>query len=283
MIYLFWHDGLGMSLSASWRLAMLVPPTIYVVLATWIFFCSQDLPNSPERFTVAALGKSKRAGPMQYLACLRDFRVFLMIFQYGACFGVELLANTTLALHFSDNFDAKPAVAGACAMTFGAMNLFARSLGGILSDWMNARWAMPGRLWAHFLALAGEGLCLFAFGCMTKTQGFAAAIIVLAIFSCFVNAAEGTSYGIVPYMIPTELAVVSAMVGAGGTLGAPIALNIFFRFFDNFAAYKILAGYVMFWALTVPLMRWDHLGSMFGGPRVANKEDSAGGVTADIL
>merc|ERR1719198_2595207 len=102
---------------------------------------------------------------------------------------------------------------------------------------------------------------------MTKDfGGLGLAVGMLAIFSMFVNMAEGTSYGIVPYMIPSELAVVSAMVGAGGTLGAPIALNIFYRFFDNFTAFKIHAGYVMFWALTTLLMRWDHLGSMFGGP-----------------
>merc|ERR1719379_1098808 len=115
---------------------------------------------------------------------------------------------------------------------------------------------------------------------MTKDVGVAAAIVVLAIFSIFVNMAEGTSYGIVPYMIPSELAVVSAMVGAGGTLGAPIALNIFFRFFDNFTAFKIYSGYVMFWALTTLLMRWDHLGSMFGGPKEseAEKDVKASGV-----
>merc|ERR1711979_14625 len=152
------------------------------------------------------------------------------------------------------------------AMTFGGMNLFARSLGGILSDQLNARWAMCGRLWAHFISLFGEAVFLGVFGFMTKDIGAAPAVVVLAIFSMFVNMAEGTSYGIVPYMIPAELAVVSAMVGAGGTLGAPIALNIFFRNFDNFTALKIHAIYVMFWALTVPLMRWDHLGSMFGGP-----------------
>lgn len=92
-------------------------------------------------------------------------------------------------------------------------------------------------------------------------------MLVLALFSIFVNMAEGTSYGIVPYMIPQELAVVSAMVGAGGTLGAPIALNAFFRNLDNFAAFKVYGGYVMFWALTVLLMRWDEHGSMFGGPK----------------
>merc|ERR1719145_368444 len=108
---------------------------------------------------------------MTYLQCLMDYRVFLMIFQYSACFGCELVMNNTLATHFHDAFGVDLVAAGAMAMTFGAMNLFARSLGGILSDWMNARLAMQGRLWAHFLVLFGEAVTLFVFGCMTKDHG----------------------------------------------------------------------------------------------------------------
>ena len=264
-IYALFHDGFGLTLTLSWRMSMLVPAAFYLCLATWIFFCTQDMPR-PGRFSVAILGKTTRAGPATYLKCLMDYRVFLMIMQYGACFGCELVMNVKLALHFADNFDVNPVAAGAMAMTFGAMNLFARSLGGILSDVLNKHYNMSGRLWAHFLALFGQAVFLFLFGFMTKDVGVAPAIVVLAIFSIFVNAAEGTSYAIVPYMIPQELPVVSAMVGAGGTLGAPIALNCLFRFFDNFLAFKLYAGYVMFWALTVLLMRWDQHGSMFSGP-----------------
>merc|ERR1711972_916332 len=242
---------------------MLGPATFYCFLAVWIFFCTQDMPDRAGMFDVASLGKSKRAGPATYWSCLKDYRVFLMIMQYGACFGCELTMNVVLALHFTDNFDVAPLAAGAMALTFGGMNLFARSLGGILSDVLNNRYAMCGRLWAHFISLFGQAVMIFLFGTVTKDFGGAAvAVLVLAIFSMFVNMAEGTSYGIVPYMIPSELAVVSAMVGAGGTLGAPICLNAFFRNFDNFTALKISAVYVLFWALTVPLMRWDHLGSM---------------------
>merc|ERR1712232_674341 len=107
------------------------------------------------------------------------------------------------------------------------------------SDWANTRWAMPGRLWAHFISL-------------------------------FVNAAEGTSYGIVPYMIPQHLAVVSAVVGAGGTLGAVIATWSFYKYVeDDLLPFKLHGLYVAFWALTCFLMRWDHLGSMFGGPKTS--------------
>ena len=39
-------------------------------------------------------------------------------------------------------------------------------------------------------------------------------------FSLFVQMAEGTSYGMVPFMNREQLAVVSALVGAGGNVGA---------------------------------------------------------------
>ena len=40
---------------------------------------------------------------------------------------------------------------------------------------------------------------------------------------------KGTSYGIVPFMNRTQLAVVSALVGAGGNLGAVIAGFCFYK------------------------------------------------------
>merc|ERR1712210_27885 len=116
--------------------------------------------------------------------------------------------------------------------------------------------------------IVGQAVFLFAFGCVDNSNGgWPLALTMLVIFAIFVNMAEGTSYGIVPYMIPEELAIVSAMVGAGGTFGAPLALQTLYRFFDNFLAFKLHGIYVLFWALTCFLMRWDHLGSMFGGPK----------------
>jgi NNP family nitrate/nitrite transporter-like MFS transporter len=152
------------------------------------------------KFDVAILGKTRKAGPMTYLKCLKDYRVVFMMFQYSACFGCELVMNNKLATHFSDYFGVDLVAAGALAMSFGGMNLFARSLGGILSDFLNRRYAMPGRLWAHFISLTGEAVFLFLFGCVTSDMGWPVALLVLCIFSTFVNMAEGTSYAIVPYI-----------------------------------------------------------------------------------
>jgi len=267
LVFRFWHDAVGLPFGVSWRASMGFPVLIYLVLAPWIFFCSQDTPRGD--FNVSVLGKTTRAGPMTYVKCCMDLRVFLMIFQYSACFGCELVMNNILAMHFADAFGIDLVAAGGLAMAFGAMNLFARSLGGIFSDWANARWQMTGRLWAHFISLAGQAIFLFLFGCVTKdTGGWPLALACLIVFAIFVNMAEGTSYGIVPYMIPSELAVVSAVVGAGGTLGAVIATWAFYKNFDTFTSLKLHGAYVMFWALTCFLMKWDHLGSMFGGPKI---------------
>jgi len=194
--------------------------------------------------------------------------------------------NNTLATHFEDYFGVDLVAAGILATAFGGMNLFARSLGGILSDWMNVRWAMTGRLWAHFISLFGQAVFLFLFGCVNSDMGWQIALPVLIVFSVFVNMAEGTSYGIVPYMIPEQLAVVSAMVGAGGTLGAVIATWSFYKYVeDDLLPFKLHAGYVMFWALTVFAMRWDHLGSMFSivqPKNVASPKEEKGAENSEI-
>jgi len=70
----------------------------------------------------------------QHVEVLKDVRVVVMIFQYSACFGTELAMNNQLATHFRVYFQMKATSAGALASSFGGMNLFARSLGGILSD-----------------------------------------------------------------------------------------------------------------------------------------------------
>jgi NNP family nitrate/nitrite transporter-like MFS transporter len=262
LLYTLFHDGFSLKLGLSWRCAILVPPVIYIILVTWIFFCSQD--TTTGKFDIAILGKTSKAGPMTYLMCLGDYRVFLMIFQYSACFGCELVMNNSLSTQFQDYFGVDIVAAGFLAMSFGGMNLFARSLGGILSDYMNAKDAMRGRLWAHFISLFGQAVFLFLFGCVTSDLGWGVALAVLIVFAIFVNMAEGTSYGIVPYMIPQEVAVVSAMVGAGGTLGAVIATWSFYKYIeDDLLPFKLHACYVMFWALSCFLMRWETMGSMF--------------------
>merc|ERR1740138_265963 len=97
--------------------------------------------------------------------------------------------------------------------------------------------------------------------------------MVLICFSVFVQMSEGTSYGIVPFMNKQQLAIVSALVGAGGNLGAVIAGFGFYKPIDDeLLPFKIHAAYVMFWALLSPVYYWPEYGGMFSGPAEARKE-----------
>jgi len=257
----------GMEPDKAWRVAMIVPGVMFLLVALCMKLLCWDTPTA-KRFTTADTGKTQGASMWDYVEVLKDFRVVVMIFQYSACFGTELAMNNQLATHFRTYFQMKASDAASLAACFGGMNLFARSLGGIFSDFLFARFGFPGRLWAQFLALFFEAIFLFAFGCVNNEQEWYTALCVLICFSLFVQMAEGTSYGIVPFMNKQQLAVVSALVGAGGNLGAVIAGFCFYKPIDDeLLPFKVHAIYVMFWALLSPVYYWPHLGGMFVGPK----------------
>jgi len=256
----------GMDPDTAWRVSMIVPAVLFVVTAVAMKLLCWDTPTQ-KRFDVSVVGKKQQPSMMDYVECLKDIRIVVMIFQYSACFGTELAMNNQLATHFRTYFQMAPAAAAGLASSFGLMNLFARSLGGIFSDFFFAKFGMRGRIWCQFLGLFFEAVFLFAFGCVSNEQPWYVALAVLIFFSLFVQISEGTSYGIVPFMNPKQLAVVSALVGAGGNLGAVIAGWAFYRpIEDPLLPFQIHAGYVLFWALLSPLYYWPEHGGMFSGP-----------------
>jgi len=266
----------AMDKDAAWRVSMTVPGVLFLLVALVMKLTCWDTPKGP-RFSTADTGKTTGASLLDYVACLKDVRVVVMIFQYSACFGTELAMNAQLATHFRTYFQMRSGDAAALASCFGLMNLFARSLGGIASDVLFRRFGFPGRLWAQALALFFEGLFLLVFGFVNSDQEWYVALMVLVCFSLFVQMAEGTSYGIVPFMIPTQLACVSAVVGAGGNLGAVIALWCFYKPLgpiDTLLPFKVHAAYVLVNALLSVVYYWPDKGGLFVGPRVTGKEDA---------
>merc|ERR1719313_2549924 len=266
---------MGIDDNLSWRLALLVPAFLFFCVAAVIKFCCWDLPNK-KKFDPSGY-KITKPSIMDYCACLGDVKVVVMIIQYGACFGTELAMNNQLATHFRVYFQMPGGQASALAGCFGLMNLFARSLGGIFSDVMFARYAFPGRLWAQFLSLFFEGVFLFVFGCVSNEFQWYHALGALVMFSLCVQSAEGTSYGIVPFMKPEQLACVSALVGAGGNAGAVFAGFAFYKqdWEDTLTPFKLHALYVIATALMNPLYYWPKYGSMFSPPAITENKGEA--------
>merc|ERR1711990_119587 len=296
-IFIMWclvipmREFAGLDTDISWRLAMLVPAVMFFMVAATMKYCCWDMPDR-KKFDPKVY-KVNDPSMTDYLVCLADYKVVVMIIQYGACFGTELAMNNQLATHFRVYFQMPGGQASALAGCFGLMNLFARSLGGIFSDVMFAKFAFRDRLWAQFLALFGEGLFLFVFGCVTNEYEWYHALSALILFSLCVQMAEGTSYGIVPFMKPEQLACVSALVGAGGNAGAVFAGFAFYKQDwepsmgqdATLTPFKLHALYVVATALMNPAYSWSHLGSMWSDawevPSAKEKEDVASKSTVD--
>lgn len=166
-----------------------------------------------------------------------DYRVWALFVIYAACFGIELTINGTAALYFTDYFGLGIVAAGTVASLFGLMNIFARSLGGILSDRINMAMGLRGRVRFLFFVLLLEGIALIAFSRITLLPF---AIAMLIVFSLFVQMAEGATYAIVPFVNKRALGTVSGIVGAGGNFGAVLAGFLFHSEMSWSTAYLFL-------------------------------------------
>lgn len=226
-------DSLGFSAAAGWRLAMLAAGVVCVLTGIAYFFLTQDTPQGNFRELRATGGvpaSSRSRGSLWTAGC--DPRVWALAAVYGACFGIELTIDNIGVLYFLDYFDhfqeINPAQAlrqaGAIVALFGMMNLFARALGGWISDGFGNRWGLSARVKWLFLAVFCEGIGLMLF---SQATTLAAAVPLLLAFALFVKMSNGATFAVVPFVNRTALGAVSGIVGAGGNAFAVAAGFLF--------------------------------------------------------
>jgi len=231
---------LGMSAESAWRSVCVVPAVVAFVAGFITLKISDDCPKGYYK-------EMKKNGTMAEVSAAASFRdgaanlnTWILFIQYACCFGVELTMNNAAALYFSGEFDLSTESAAAIASIFGWMNLFARGVGGFISDKANAKMGMRGRLLWQSVCLLMEGIMVIIFA---NSTNLAFAIFIMVIFSVFVQAAEGSSYGIVPYVDPPVTGSIAGIVGAGGNTGA-VCFGLGFRQLSYKRAF-ILMGLVI--------------------------------------
>ena len=213
--------GAGYTNPTAWRLAMVVPGAVLLLMAFIYYRYTQDTPAGNYN-TTKRLAQNQPQGA--FWAAASDYRTWMLFLAYGACFGIEITFDNVAALYFSENFHCDLATAGLLAGVFGFMNLFARAIGGIVADKVGAKMGMRGKGWllAGLLSLEGIGIILFA-----QTNSFAMAIVAMLGFAFFLKMANGATYAIVPFIDSKNVGSVSGIVGAGGNLGGVLAGFLF--------------------------------------------------------
>jgi NNP family nitrate/nitrite transporter-like MFS transporter len=213
----------GLSQSVGWRVSMVVPGVLMLVVAALYWRFGQDTPegNIPE---LRRRGMTIETGKKGGLAVMREaaanYRVWCLAVCYGAAFGIELFIHTVSATYYVSRFHLTLKMAGLAAGSFGLLALFARALGGYVSDRIARSKGLDGRTWLLFALLIGEGAGLMAFSQMDTVETALAAMLA---FGLFTHMSCGAIYALVPFVDRRALGGVTGIVGAGGNVGAVAA------------------------------------------------------------
>jgi NNP family nitrate/nitrite transporter-like MFS transporter len=254
--------GGALSANMGWRVAILFPAFFMVVVGVALFFYSDDCPQGQYK----DLRKTHAMELASYTAKM-DLKegmirvskmpvTWILAFQYACSFGVELQVHNVLSLYYYEDFVHSDCDVGTDANScrrltqssatlisslFGIMCIFARALGGYLSDVANRRYAMKGRIAVQFVFFAGQTVFLYFF---SSTKSVSTSIPLLIFFGIFVQGCTGSTYAIVPYVLPAFTGATSGFVGAGGNVGALAWAFLFKGVGDRSKAFAYLSIFV---------------------------------------
>jgi NNP family nitrate/nitrite transporter-like MFS transporter len=214
---------LGVNETIGWRVALLVPGVLMLVMAFVYWKFTQDCPQGNYdalRKAGIAIEGGKKGGWASFKAASANHRVWLLFVTYGACFGIEIFIHNIAAVYYVDHFSLTLKEAGLAAGSFGLLALFARALGGWVSDKMALRGTLNSRVTVLFIMMIGEGIGLLWFA---KADSVTVAVVAMLVFGLFTHMACGATYALVPFIDNKALGGVAGIIGAGGNVGAVAA------------------------------------------------------------
>jgi MFS transporter, NNP family, nitrate/nitrite transporter len=186
---------------------------------------------------------------------------------YFANFGAELAVVSMLPMFFEETWGLSAAAAGVIAASFAFVNLFARPMGGLVSDrFGNRRFVMLAYMMGIAIGFALMGL-------LDSRWPLAIAIAITIFCSFFVQGAEGATFGIIPSIKRRVTGQISGMAGAYGNVGAVFYLFIFLFVTPSQFFFIISAGALLSWLVCFAWLKEPQGG--FGDEYVISSVDRA--------
>lgn len=213
----------GVDAALGWRAALIVPGVMMVIVGIMYWKFTQDAPQGDFKELRAQgvnVGSDKKGGMAILKQAASNYRVWILFIAYGACFGIEIFIHNIIALYYVNTFNFGLKEAGMAAGIFGLLALFARALGGIVSDKVATKKGLDGRTKILFMMILGEAVFLMVFSQMTTPV---LAIMAMTVFALFTHMACGATYALVPFIDRDSLGGVAGIIGAGGNVGAVAA------------------------------------------------------------
>ncbi|KPQ07913.1 MAG: MFS transporter, NNP family, nitrate/nitrite transporter [Rhodobacteraceae bacterium HLUCCA12] len=186
---------------------------------------------------------------------------------YFANFGAELAVVSMLPMFFEETWGLNAAAAGLIAASFAFVNLFARPMGGLVSDrFGNRRFVMLAYMF-------GIGVGFVLMGLLNSNWPLIVAIGFTIACSFFVQGAEGATFGIIPSIKRRVTGQISGMAGAYGNVGAVVYLFVFMFVTPSQFFFIIAAGAFVSWLVCLFWLKEPEGG--FGDEYVISSVDRA--------
>ncbi|MEQ1304940.1 MFS transporter [Acinetobacter radioresistens] len=247
----------GVEQTLGWRIALIVPGVMMIIVGALYWKFTQDCPQGNFKELRAAgiqVGSEKKGGMAILMHAARNYRVWILFGAYAACFGIEIFIHNIVAMYYVENFSFGLKEAGMTAGIFGLLALFARALGGIVSDKVAIKKGLDGRTKVLFAMILMEGLFLILFSQMNSAM---LAIITMTVFALFTHMACGATYALVPFIDRDALGGVAGIIGAGGNVGAVAAGFLLKGMLDIQTCLMALGGLVVIAASFVLMIRFS--------------------------
>ncbi|ETI35412.1 hypothetical protein F441_18121 [Phytophthora nicotianae CJ01A1] len=279
----------GMSDNLGWRVTQLFPAILMVLIGICTYFFSDDCPQGnyvEMKKTHAMADKPKTDMLHAFITVARQPVAWILAFQYACSLGVQIQVHNVLSLYYYEDFkspDCDPATdeencrlltqtkASLISSCFGLMCIFARAIGGYISDVCNRNWDMKGRISAQFACLTGQAIFLYVYSHIRLVEWSVPCLIA---FGFFAEASAGTTYGIVPYICPDYIGVASGIVGAGGNMGGLMWGLLFKVVEDRALSFRYLSLFILSSAILSICIRvkderslWSHEPSRYSRRR----------------
>ncbi len=213
----------GFSGGLAWRYSQVVPAVLMLVVAVLYWKYTQDTPEG-NFADMRRAGLSTDVGKKGGLATMKEagknYRVWLLGACYGASFGVELFVHSIAVTYYFNRYSMTVENAGFAVGAFGLLALFARAVGGLLSDKVARTRGLDGRTWLLFGLMIGEGVFLILF---SQANTVTVAVSMMLVFGLFTHMACGSLYALVPFIDRKVLGGVCGIIGAGGNIGGVAA------------------------------------------------------------
>eukprot|EP01084_Bolivina_argentea_P316840 549293_1 len=205
----------------SWRWCMAVLALICFVFCFIYFLATTDCPpapseEGPDEVERPYCGPPDRQIGISFKDAFKDYRTWILFMCYAASLGVELTFYLVAAPYLQQEHHISEITSGLIVMLWSSMNLFARPLGGFVSDAL----ALEKRVQMLFVTLFMESVFLIIFGFAGHYVSPWAAVPISLLYSICIQMAKGVVFNLTPVIQPKCVEHVIAIVGSGGNFGA---------------------------------------------------------------